>query len=102
MKGERLLTFSLNRHLSLRAYSNLLHGVPIMKRGLLNVEQSKLHVSFFGWDYKPDTSSDKLQRCARCTVCGTKGATLQQPGWMGEQIGFAPFPVPKVADEAAR
>jgi hypothetical protein len=32
-------------------------------------------------------------------VCGTKGATLQQPGWMGEQIGFAPFPVPKVADQ---
>lgn len=29
-----------------------------------------------------------------------EGATLQQPGWMGEQIGFAPFPVPRVADEA--
>jgi hypothetical protein len=37
-----------------------------------------------------DASSDKLQRGARCTKCGTKGATLQQPGWMGEQIGFAP------------
>jgi len=43
-----------------------------------------------------DTSSDKLRRCARCTKCGAKGATLQQPGWMGEQIGFAPWPAPKV------
>jgi hypothetical protein len=43
-----------------------------------------------------DTSSDKLRRCARCTACGAKGAALQQPGWMGEQIGFAPWPVPKV------
>jgi hypothetical protein len=32
-------------------------------------------------------------------VCGTKGAALQQPGWMGEQIGFAPWPVPKAVDE---
>ena len=56
-----------------------------------------------------NTSSDKLRRCARCTVCGTKGATLQQPGWMGEQLGFAPWPMPKanqpdpasVVDEAA-
>jgi hypothetical protein len=48
-----------------------------------------------------DTSSDMLRRCARCTKCGTKGATLQQPGWMGEQIGFAPFPVPKVDNVSA-
>jgi hypothetical protein len=43
-----------------------------------------------------NTSSDKLRRCARCTKCGSKGATLQHPGWVGEQIGFAPFPVHKV------
>jgi hypothetical protein len=37
-------------------------------------------------------SSDKLRRCARCTVCGHKGATIQHPGWGGEHIGFMPFP----------
>jgi hypothetical protein len=41
----------------------------------------------------PDTSSDKLRRCARCTACGHKGATLQHPGWGGADIGFLPFPV---------
>jgi hypothetical protein len=39
-----------------------------------------------------DASSDKLRRCAKCTACGHKGATLQAPGWAGEQIGFQPFP----------
>jgi hypothetical protein len=41
----------------------------------------------------PDESSDRLRQCARCTACGAKGATLQHPGWGGEQIGFLPFPV---------
>ncbi len=27
----------------------------------------------------PNTSSDKLRRCARCTACGNKGATIQHP-----------------------
>jgi hypothetical protein len=27
---------------------------------------------------------DKLCRCARCTACGNKGATLQHPGWGGQ------------------
>ena len=46
------------------------------------------------------TSSDMLRRSARYTACGTKGTTLKHPSWAGEQIGFAPFPVPKVAAEA--
>jgi hypothetical protein len=29
----------------------------------------------------PDASSDMLRACARCTVCGHRGATLQSPGW---------------------
>jgi hypothetical protein len=41
----------------------------------------------------PDASSDKLRECARCTACGSKGATLQHPGWAGAQVGFLPFPV---------
>jgi hypothetical protein len=41
-----------------------------------------------------NTSSDKLRRSARCTVCGTKGATLQHPSWTGEMIGFEPWPKP--------
>src|SRR5215831_3400479 len=40
----------------------------------------------------PDASSDKLRAGARCTSCGSKGATLQRPGWAGNHIGFCPFP----------
>jgi hypothetical protein len=40
----------------------------------------------------PQESSDKLRRCARCTACGHKGATIQHPSWVGEHVGFAPFP----------
>ena len=39
-----------------------------------------------------DASSDKLRRCARCAVCGHKGATLQHPGWVDTVVGFQPFP----------
>jgi hypothetical protein len=39
----------------------------------------------------PNTSSDKLRRCARCTACGNKGATIQHPGWGGNDIGFHPL-----------
>jgi hypothetical protein len=46
-----------------------------------------------------DTSSDKLRSCARCTACGTKGATIQHPGWAGNNVGFLPFPVEKLAAE---
>jgi hypothetical protein len=40
-----------------------------------------------------NTSSDRLRRCARCTVCGHKGATLQHPGWIENGVGWQPFPV---------
>jgi hypothetical protein len=36
----------------------------------------------------PDTSSDKLRECTRCTACGHKGQ--QHPSWAGEAIGFQP------------
>ena len=39
-----------------------------------------------------DTSSDKLRRCARCTKCGHKGATLTLPS-AGPERGWYPFPV---------
>ena len=42
----------------------------------------------------PDASSDVLRRRARCSKCGHKGATLQIPGWVGGEIGVAPFPIP--------
>ena len=45
----------------------------------------------------PNTSSDKLRRCARCTACGNKGATIQHPAWGGNDVGFLPFPVEKLA-----
>src|SRR5262249_5328718 len=40
----------------------------------------------------PDASSDKLRAGARCTSCGRKGATIQHPGWGGNDVGFLPFP----------
>jgi hypothetical protein len=43
--------------------------------------------------WSPDASSDVLRQCARCTVCGHKGATLQHPGWIENGIGWQPFPV---------
>jgi hypothetical protein len=41
-----------------------------------------------------DASSDVLRQRARCKVCGNKGATIQHPSWVGEAVGFQPFPVP--------
>jgi hypothetical protein len=41
----------------------------------------------------PDASSDMLRAWARCRRCGTKGATLQLPGWGGRAVGVTPFPV---------
>jgi len=46
----------------------------------------------------PNAPSDKLRAGARCTSCGSKGATLQHPGWAGNHIGFCPFPTSN-ADE---
>ena len=37
----------------------------------------------------PDTSSDKLRQCARCTACGRRGATIQRPSWSGAGRGSA-------------
>jgi hypothetical protein len=48
----------------------------------------------------PNTSNDKLRRCARCTACGNKGATIQHPGWGGNDVGFLPFPVEMVTPRA--
>jgi hypothetical protein len=42
-------------------------------------------------------SSDQLRRCARCTACGHKGATIQHPGQAGGHIGFMPYPVERQA-----
>jgi hypothetical protein len=41
----------------------------------------------------PETSSDKLRRCARCTACGRKGATLRRASWTDNLLGWQPFPV---------
>jgi hypothetical protein len=40
-------------------------------------------------------SSDRLRQRVRCTGCGNKGATIQHPGWGGNDVGFMPFPTPK-------
>jgi hypothetical protein len=40
----------------------------------------------------PNVSSDKLRRCARCTKCGHKGASLRAPSYINIQVGVQPFP----------
>jgi len=38
-----------------------------------------------------DASNDVRRRCARCTICGHKGATLKHPGWKnGGRVGAVP------------
>jgi hypothetical protein len=39
-----------------------------------------------------DVSSDRLRQRARCSSCGKKGATIQHPGWGGNNVGFLRFP----------
>ena len=41
----------------------------------------------------PGASSDVIRQRAVCSKCGYVGATLQHPGWWGNQIGFEPFPM---------
>src|SRR6516225_9620765 len=38
-----------------------------------------------------DMSSDRLRQRARGSSCGKKGATIQHPGWGGNDVGFLPF-----------
>ena len=45
----------------------------------------------------PSSAGDQPRQCARCTVCGPKGATIQHPGCGGERIGFLPFPTPRAS-----
>jgi hypothetical protein len=40
-----------------------------------------------------DASSDMLRRCARCTRCGDRGATLMHPSWGGSNRGWQEFPL---------
>ena len=59
--------------LNCQHYAPLACAVPVIRWGL-------------------NTSSDKLRQCTRCTACGSKGATIQHPGWGGADVGFLPFP----------
>src|SRR5215813_3189297 len=40
-----------------------------------------------------EASSDVLRRYARCTVCGSRGASLQHPSWRETEMGWEVFPV---------
>ncbi len=57
-------------------------------------EVSALRATSMRWG--PDTSSNKLRQCARCTACSSKGATIQHPGWGGADVGFLPFPTRRI------
>jgi hypothetical protein len=46
------------------------------------VRRNRVAVAVIRWG--PNTSSAKLRRCARCSACGNKGATIQHPGWGGK------------------
>jgi len=39
-----------------------------------------------------DASSDMLRQSARCTQCGGRGATIQLPGWGGQQMPVPEWP----------
>ncbi|HEY2533440.1 MAG TPA: hypothetical protein VGJ20_36835 [Xanthobacteraceae bacterium] len=39
-----------------------------------------------------DAPGDVLRECARCTACGSRGASLKHPTWGGTGISFMPFP----------
>jgi hypothetical protein len=39
----------------------------------------------------PEASSDIMRNSARCARCGSKGASLTHPSWVGLHVGFAPF-----------
>jgi hypothetical protein len=43
----------------------------------------------------PSISGDRLRQRARCTACGHLGATIQHPGWGGNDVGFLLFPTLK-------
>lgn len=43
--------------------------------------------------YGGSMTSSVLRDRTRCTRCGTFGATLRLPSWIGAGIGMAPFPV---------
>jgi hypothetical protein len=49
----------------------------------------------------PDASSDMLRRRVRCLKCGSKGATLQVPGWVNREVGIRPLPVECMVQEGA-
>ena len=44
-----------------------------------------------------EASSNLLRRNARCQKCGTKGVTIQLPGWFGPNNTEAPFPVDRMS-----
>ena len=43
-----------------------------------------------------NASSDRLRQSARCSKCGSKGATIQLPSWADESVGYQPFPVARI------
>ena len=63
------------------------------------VRRNRVAVAVIRWG--PNTSSAKLRRCARCSACGNKGATIQHPGWGGNDVGFLPFPVEELGAHRA-
>jgi hypothetical protein len=49
-----------------------------------------------------DASSNVMRERLRCAVGGHRGATLQHPGWMGNNVGDQPFPAEWVGVAALR
>jgi hypothetical protein len=48
-----------------------------------------------------DASSDMLRTRVRCLRCGSKGATLQLPGWVNREVETLPFPGAYLVQEDA-
>jgi len=52
--------------------------------------------------YGPNASSNALRQRARCTRCGTRGATLRLPSHVDSTVSLAPFPIEATPGAAMR
>jgi TRAP-type uncharacterized transport system substrate-binding protein len=60
--------------------------------GKVNIDSKTATLLPIGGTAAVNALNDGTVDAARCTSCGSKGATLQHPGWAGNHVGFCPFP----------
>ena len=55
--------------------------------------QIALRLAPFVIRWRPDASSDMLRKNLTCTHCGHRGASVQYPSWVDEEVELQPCPV---------